>query len=188
MSIQTGPVIELREVSTPKSNQRGQSRTAWSLYLEEQTPSEPASMASSMRWPSHRPTYQWTDPPTSSRATSEPASMTPILNAMAYPLSSPYPPVNLVIRPRATSEPATMASPKSTSSMSKSISEPASMASSKRWPTHLHRSTYQWTDPSIRSCANSEPATMAPSVNAMTHLPTSLYLSVNRSADSFACN
>ncbi len=30
-------VIELREVSTLKSNQRDQSRTAWSLYLEKQT-------------------------------------------------------------------------------------------------------------------------------------------------------
>ncbi len=164
MSTQTGSVIGLREASTPKSNQRDQSRTAWSLYLEEQTPvsllqrhrqcddllialptSEPVRLPvhvqlvsllqwhlSSMRWPtrSHRPTYQWIGPPTSSRATSEPASMTSILNAMAYPLSSPYPPVNLIIRSRATSEPATMASPKSIPSMSKSISEPASMARS----------------------------------------------------------
>ena len=36
MSTQTESVIELREVSISKSNQRDQSRTAWSLYLEKQ--------------------------------------------------------------------------------------------------------------------------------------------------------
>ncbi len=106
MSTQTGPVIELREASTPKSNQRGQSRTAWSLYLEKQTPSEPASMAPSMRWPSHRPTYQWTGPPTSSRATSEPAS-----KASSMRWSSHRPTHQWTDSPtssRATSEPASM--------------------------------------------------------------------------------
>ncbi len=107
----------------------------------------------SMRWPiySHRSTYQWIDSPTSSRATSESASMTSILNAMAYSLSSFYPPVNLTIRSRATSEPATMASPKSISSMSKSISEPASMASVNSWPL-------RWAS----RFSSSEPASMAP--------------------------
>ncbi len=109
-----------------------------------------------------------------------------IVNAMVYSLSSPYPPVDLIIRPRATSEPATMASPKSTSSMSKSISEPASMALSMRWS--ISSSFYPSVDLVIHSRATSEPATMASSVNAMTYLLTSLYLPVNRSADSFACN
>ncbi len=164
MSTQTRSVIELREVSISKSNQRDQSRTAWSLYLEKQISvsllqrhrqcddllialpiSEPVRLSVhvqlvsllqwhlfSMRWPtrSHRSTYQWIDSPISSRATSEPASMTSILNAMIYSLSSLYPPVNLVIRSHATSEPATMTSSKSISSMSKSISEPASMTHS----------------------------------------------------------
>jgi len=158
---QTRSVIELREVSILKSNQRDQSRTAWSLYLEEQTsvsllqrhsqcddlltlivlpisesilllvhvqlvsllqwhlPSMQWPTRShrptyqwiwsnvhvqlvsllqwhlfSMRWPtrSHRPTYQWTGPPTSSRATSEPATMT--LSMQWSIFSSFYPPVN----------------------------------------------------------------------------------------------
>ncbi len=164
MSIQTRSVIELREVSISKSNQRDQSRTAWSLYLEKQTSvsllqrhrqcndllialsiSESIRLSVhvqlvsllqwhlfSMRWStrSHRSTYQWIDSPISSRATSESASMTSILNAMIYSLSSLYPSVNLIIRSRATSEPATMTSPKSISSMSKSISESASMTRS----------------------------------------------------------
>jgi len=45
---------------------------------------------------------------------------------MVYSLSSLYPPVNLIIRSRATSE-------------------SASMASSMRWPTRSHRPTHQWT-------------------------------------------
>ena len=92
MSTQTRSVIELREVSISKSNQRDQSRTAWSLYLDEQTLSESASMTSSMRWSSHRSTYQWIGSPISSRATSEPASMTLIVNAMIF--SSLYLSVN----------------------------------------------------------------------------------------------
>ncbi len=84
MSIQTRSVIELREVSISKSNQRNQSRTAWSLYLNEQTFSESASMTSSMQWSSHHSIYQWIDSSISSRATSESASMTSILNAMIY--------------------------------------------------------------------------------------------------------
>ncbi len=83
-----------------------------------------------------------------------------ILNAMTYSFSSLYPSVNLVIRSRATSESATMTSPKSISSMSKSISEPASMTLSMQWPIRSHRSTHQWIDSPIRSCATSEPATM----------------------------
>ncbi len=69
-------VIELREVSISKSNQRDQSRTAWSLYLEKQTLSESASMTSSMQWSSHHSIYQWIDSSISSRATSESALKT----------------------------------------------------------------------------------------------------------------
>ncbi len=92
-------------------------------------------------------------PSSSSRATSEPASMAPSVNAMTQLPPSPYPPVDLVKRPCATSEPATMASSKSTSSMSKSTSEPASMArspsvTSKFMSLFLYRNL------------NSEPATM----------------------------
>jgi len=49
---------------------------------------------------------------------------------MIYSLSSLYPSVNLIKRSCATSEPATMTSSKSISSMSKSISESASMTRS----------------------------------------------------------
>jgi len=178
------------------NNQRDQSRTAWSLYLEKQTSVSLLQRHSqcdglltliallisesilllvhmqlvsllqwhllSMQWStrSHRSIYQWIGLSTRSRATSESASMTSILNAMIYSLSSFYPPVNLVIRSHATSEPATMTSSKSTSSMSKSISEPASMTLSMRWSIRSHHSTHQWTDPSTRSCATSESATM----------------------------
>ncbi len=164
MSIQTRSVIELREVSTSKSNQRDQSRTAWSLYLEKQISvsllqrhrqcddllialsiSESIRLSVhmqlvsllqwhlfSMQWStrSHRSIYQWIDSPISSRATSESASMTSILNAMIYSLSSLYSSVNLIIRSRATSESATMTSSKLISLMSKSISESASMTHS----------------------------------------------------------
>ncbi len=72
---------------------------------------------------------------------------------MIYSLSSLYPSVNLVKHSCATSEPATMASSKSISSMSKSTSEPASMArsssiTSKFMSLFLYRNL------------NSEPATM----------------------------
>ncbi len=178
------------------NNQRDQSRTAWSLYLEKQTSVSLLQRHSqcndllifiilltsesilllvhvqlvsllqwhlfSMQWStrSHRSTYQWIDLSTRSHATSESASMTSILNAMIYSLSSFYSPVNLVIRSHATSEPATMTSSKSTSSMSKSISESASMTLSMRWSIRSHRSTHQWIDSSTRSCATSESATM----------------------------
>ena len=84
MSIQTRSVIELREVFISKSNQRDQSRTAWRLYLNEQTFSESASMTSSMQWSSHHSIYQWIDSSISSHATSESASMTSFVNAMIY--------------------------------------------------------------------------------------------------------
>ncbi len=83
---------------------------------------------------SHRSTHQWIDSPTRSCATSEPDSMTSILNAMIYSLSSLYSPVNLIIRSHATSESATMTSSKSISSMSKLISESASMTSVNSQP------------------------------------------------------
>ncbi len=41
-------------------------------------------MTSSMQWSSHHSIYQWIDSSISSRATSESASMTSILNAMIY--------------------------------------------------------------------------------------------------------
>ncbi len=93
---------------------------------------------SSMQWfiYSHRSTYQWIDSPISSRATSESALMTSILNAMIYSLSSFYSSVNLIICSRATSESATMTSSKSISSMRKSISESASMTSVNSWSLH----------------------------------------------------
>ncbi len=90
---------------------------------------------------SHRSTHQWIDSSTRSCATSESASITSILNAMIYSLSSFYPSVNLIIRSHATSEPATMMSSKSISSMSKSISESALMTSvnsqSLRWASRF---------------------------------------------------
>ncbi len=56
-------VIELREVSISKSNQRDQSRTAWSLYLDEQisTVSLLQWHSSSMQWfiYSHHSIHQW---------------------------------------------------------------------------------------------------------------------------------
>ncbi len=114
---------------------------------------------SSMRWSTSTSLYLSVNRfAFSSRATSESASMTSILNAMTYSLSSFYPSVNLIIRSRATSESATMTSSKSISSMSKSISESASMTSSMRWSSH--RSTYQWIDSPISSRATSESATM----------------------------
>ncbi len=121
--------LELREVSISKSNQRDQSRTAWSLYLDEQT-------------------------------LSESASMTCILNAIIYSLSLLYSSVNLIIRSHATSESATITSSKLIFSMSKSISESASMTLSMQWFIYSHRSTHQWIDSSIHSCATSESATM----------------------------
>jgi len=82
---------------------------------------------------SHRSIHQWIDSPTRSCATSESASMTSILNAMIYSLSSLYSSVNLIICSCATSESATMTSSKLISSMSKSISESASMTSVNSW-------------------------------------------------------
>ncbi len=85
-------------------------------------------MTSSMRWSSHRSIYQWIGPPISSHATSEPASMTSILNAMIY------------------------------KHIALSISEPVRLPVhvqlvsllqwhlfSMRWSTRSHRSTHQWT-------------------------------------------
>ncbi len=101
---------------------------------------------SSMQWSiySHRSTYQWIDSSISSRATSEPASMTSILNAMIYSLSSFYSSVNLIIRSHATSEPASMTS--ILNAMIYSLS-----------------SFYSSVNLIIRSRATSEPATMTSS-------------------------
>jgi len=89
--------------------------------------SKSASMTSSMQWSSHHSIYQWIDSSISLHATSESASMTFILNAMIYSLSSFYSSVNLIKHSCATSESATMMSSKSISSMSKLTSESASM-------------------------------------------------------------
>ncbi len=93
---------------------------------------------------SHRSTHQWIDSSISSHATSESASMTSILNAMIYSLSSLYSLVNLIIHSHATSKSATMTSSKLISSMSKSISESASMTSvnsqSLRWASRFSSS------------------------------------------------
>jgi len=125
----------------------------------------------------HRSIYQWIDSPISSRATSESASMTSILNAMIYSLSSFYSSVNLIIRSHATSESATMTSSKLISLMSKLINESASMTSSMQWSSH--RSIYQWIDSFISSRATSEFASMTSILNAMIYSLSSLYLSVN---------
>ncbi len=116
----------------------------------------------SMQWStrSHRSIYQWINLSTRSRATSESASMTSILNAMIYSLSSFYSSMNLIIHSRATSESATMTSSKLISSMSKSISESASMTLSMQWSIRSHHSIHQWIDSFTRSCATSESATM----------------------------
>ena len=98
------------------------------------------------------------------------------------------------------SEPATMASRKLTSSMSKSTSESASMTFFVNAMTYLPSSLYLPVNLILRSHANSEPATMTSRklissmskstsepasmtffVNAMTYLFSSLYLPVNRS-------
>ena len=106
---------------------------------------------SSMQWSSHHSIYQWIDSSISSRATSESASITSILNAMIYSLSSFYSSVNLIICSHATSESATMTSSKSISSMSKSIIESASMTSSMQWSIFsslylsVNRFIYQFT-------------------------------------------
>jgi len=115
-------------------------------------------MTSSMQWSSHHSIYQWIDSSISSRATSESASMTSILNAMIYSLSSFYSSVNLIIRSHATSESATMTSSKSISSMSKSISESASMTLSIQW--FIFSSFYSSVNLIIRSHATSESASM----------------------------
>ncbi len=85
------------------------------------------------------------------------------LNAMIYPPSSPYLPVNLA-RHRVHVQ---------------LVSLLQWHLPSMRWPSYSHRSTNQWIDLSTRSRANSEPATKAPSVNAMIYLLTSPYLSVD---------
>jgi len=93
---------------------------------------------------------------------SEPATMALFVNAMTYLPPSSYLPVDLVLRPHANSEPATMASRKLTSSMSKSTSEPASMAPSVNAMTYLPPSPDLPVNRSTsRSRATSEPASMA---------------------------
>jgi len=86
-----------------------------------------------------------------------------ILNAMIYPLSSLYLPVNLT-RHRVHVQ---------------LVSLLQWHLSSMRWLSYSHRSTNQWIGLSTRSRANSEPATKASFVNAMIYLPTSLYSPVN---------
>ncbi len=127
-----------------------------------------------MRWSSHRSIYQWIDSPISSRATSESASMTFILNAMIYSLSSLYSSVNLIIRSHATSEPATMtlrqcndlSSHRSTHQWTWSYIHMQLVSllqwhlSSMQWSIYSHRSIYQWINPLTRSHATSESASM----------------------------
>jgi len=86
-----------------------------------------------------------------------------ILNAMIYPLSSPYLPVNLT-RHRVHVQ---------------LVSLLQWHLPSMQWSSYSHRSTNQWIGLSTRSRANSEPATKTSFVNAMIYLLTSLYLSVN---------
>ncbi len=85
------------------------------------------------------------------------------LNAMIYPLSSSYLPVDLA-RHRVHVQ---------------LVSLLQWHLPSMRWLSYPHRSINQWIDLSTRSRANSESATKAPSVNAMIYLLTSLYLSVD---------
>ncbi len=132
----------------------------------------------------HHSIYQWINSSINSHATSKSASMTSILNAIIYSLSSLYSSVNLIIHSYATSESATMMSLKLISSMSKSISEFASMTSSMQWSSH--RSIYQWIDLSISSCATSESASMTSILNAMIYSLSSLYSSVNLIIHSYA--
>ena len=111
-------VIKLREVSISRSK-LSVSLLQWHSL--------------SMQWSFHHFIYQWINLSISLHATSESASMTFILNAMIYSLSSFYSSVNLIIHSHATSESATMMSSKSISSMSKLISESASMTLSMQW-------------------------------------------------------
>jgi len=125
----------------------------------------------------HRSIYQWIDSSISLHATSESASMTFILNAIIYSLSSFYSSVNLIIHSHATSESATMTSSKLISSMSKSISESTSMTLSMQWFSHCF--IYQWIDSSISSHATSESASMTSILNAIIYSLSSFYSSVN---------
>ena len=117
-------------------------------------------MTSLMQWFSHYFIYQWIDSSISSHATSESASITFILNAMIYLLSSLYSSVNLIIHSHATSESATMTSSKSISSMSKLISESVTMTLRQCNDLSSHHSIYQWIN--LLTClhATSESASM----------------------------
>ncbi len=96
-----------------------------------------------------------------SKSTSESASMTLFVNAMIYLPSSSYLSVNLILRSRANSEPATMASRKLISSMSKSTSESASMTFFVNAMIYLFSSLDLSVNRSTsRSRATSEPASM----------------------------
>jgi len=106
-----------------------------SLELREVSISMSKLSVSLLQWhrqcdglPSHRSTYQWIDSPISSRATSEPASMTSFVNAMIYkhialPISESIRlPVHVQL-----------------------VSLLQWHLSSMRWSTRSHRPTHQWT-------------------------------------------
>ncbi len=78
--------------------------------FQEVNLSESASMILSMQWFTHfhHSTHQWIDSATHSHATSESATMTFILNAMIYLLTSLYLSVNLIKCSCTTSEFASM--------------------------------------------------------------------------------
>ncbi len=121
---------------------------------------------SSMQWSSHRSIYQWINSSISSHATSESVSMTSILNAMIYSLSS----VNLIIHSHATSESATMISSKSISLMSKLTSESASMTRSSLITSKFMSLFLYWN-------LNSEFASMILIINAMIYKHIALFIS-----------
>ena len=105
--------------------------------------SESASTTFSMRWSthSHCSTHQWIDSATRSRATSESATMTSILNVMIYSLTSFYLSVNLIKCSHATSESASMT--RSSSITSKSMSLFVYQTSTNSWAC-FYIKTSQW--------------------------------------------
>ncbi len=137
-------------------------------------------MTSSMRWSSHRSTYQWIDSPISSHATSESASITRSIvsllqeqitidlliesinerNKLYYvvDLNQKWVCFNDMINAMIYLLTSLYLSVNQPTSSFCSTSESASMTLSMRWSSH--RSTYQWIDSSISSHATSESASM----------------------------
>ncbi len=135
-------------------------RTAWSLYLEKQTLSESASMASSMRWPtrSHRPIYQWT-------WSYVHVQLVSLLQWRAQSRSLRWASrsVSLLQWHCQCND---LSSHRSTHQWTWSYIHVQLVSllqwhlSSMRWSIYSHRSTYQWIDLPTRSRATSEPASM----------------------------